>query len=87
LFSCSSPPGLGTDQLVGTYGERAVAGSDIDFTNLTEESSFPADPNPEEQEFLSSVTNLSPGCGAEFCQEFDIEGFRALKPDFIIMHG
>lgn len=79
--------GLTTDQLLGTYGEHANSGSDLDFENPEMGSSFPADPTAEEVKFLQSVVNLSPGCGAEFCTEFNMDTFKDLKPDLMIMHG
>lgn len=85
LLLCIS--GLGRDQLVGVYGEYANDGSDYDFTNLLDGSTYPADPTPEEMELITSVTHISPGCLKGYCQEFDLEIFRSLKPDYIVMHG
>jgi len=79
--------GLDTEQLLGTYGEWANAGSDFDFNNPEAGSSFPADPNTEELELLKSVVNLSPSCGAEYCVDFDFETFKLVRPDFFIIHG
>ncbi|GAX17669.1 hypothetical protein FisN_10Lu386 [Fistulifera solaris] len=78
--------GLGLDQLVGVWGEFAIDGSDYDF-NSDSESSYPADPTPEEMEFLASVTHISPSCKVGYCTEFDLEIFESVKPDYIVMHG
>eukprot|EP00977_Amphora_coffeiformis_P021724 scaffold9782_cov150-Amphora_coffeaeformis.AAC.3 len=76
-----------SDQLVGVYGEYVHDGSDYDFSNLKAGSTYPADPTPEEMEFITSVTHISPSCQKGYCQEFDLEIFRSLKPDYIVMHG
>lgn len=51
------------------------------------ESILLADPTIDEVELLEKVTNLSPGCGAEFCVEFDIAGFLELNPDYLVVNG
>jgi len=79
--------GLDTGQLLGTYGEWANSGSDYDFDKPELGSSFPADPTPEEMRLLAQVTNLSPGCGAEYCTEFNTDVLEALAPDFLLIHG
>jgi len=79
--------GLDKNQLLGTYGEWVNSGSDYDFENPEEGSSFPADPNPEEMRLLTKVVNLSPSCKAEYCTEFLSEKFADLKPDFFLVHG
>ncbi len=79
--------GLNKDQLVGVYGEFANDGSDFNFEVMSEESTYPADPTPEEMEFITSVPHLSPSCQVGYCQEFDVEAFEAIKPDYIVMHG
>ena len=38
-------------------------------------------------ELITSVTHISPSCIKGYCQEFDVEIFRDLKPDYIVMHG
>jgi len=79
--------GLTDEQLLGTYGEHANSGSDLDFEKPELGSSFPADPTAEEIRFLQSVVNLSPGCGAEYCTEFNQEYLENVKPDLFILHG
>jgi len=79
--------GLTTSQLLGTYGEWVNAGSDYDFDKPEAGSNFPADPTPEEIRVLAQVTNLSPGCKAEYCTEFNLETLEELNPDFILVHG
>jgi len=79
--------GLDESQLLGTYGEWANSGSDYDFENPEAGSSFPADPTPEEMRLLTKVVNLSPGCKAEYCTEFNMEAFKALDAEFILVHG
>lgn len=54
---------------------------------MSEESSYPADPTPEEMEFITSVKHISPSCQIGYCQEFDVEIFASLKPDYLVMHG
>jgi len=79
--------GLDESQLLGTYGEWANSGSDYDFENPEAGSSFPADPTPEEMRLLTKVVNLSPGCKAEYCTEFNMEAFKQLDAEFILVHG
>lgn len=79
--------GLGPDQLLGVYGEYAFDGSDFDFDQMSKESTYPADPTPEEMEFVTSVTHISPSCQKGYCQEFDVEIFQSVKPDYLVMHG
>lgn len=81
--------GLGTDQLLGTYGEYVVTGSDFDFEQPEQTSSYNADPEPEDIKKLLSTTNLSPGCERVpgYCTEFDIEGLVQLDPDYLIVQG
>lgn len=79
--------GVTADQLIGTYGERAVDGSDFDFTAPELGSSFPADPSPEEYQFLLETTNLSPNCQAHYCLDFDMARLAEIDPDVIVMHG
>jgi len=78
--------GLDDTQLLGTYGEWGNSGSDFNVTD-PEASSFPLDPGLEDVQLLQSAVNLSPGCGNEFCVEFDIEKFKQLNPDEFIIHG
>jgi len=79
--------GLDESQLLGTYGEWANSGSDYDFENPEMGSSFPADPTPDEMRLLTKVVNLSPGCRAEYCTEFNMEAFKQLNAEFILVHG
>jgi len=80
--------GLDETQLLGTYGEWANSGSDWNSSDPTGGSSFPADPSPEEIELLQKVTNLSPGCYDKgYCTEFDIDAFKALNADELLIHG
>jgi len=79
--------GLDESQLLATYGEWANGGSDFDFENPEKGSSFPADPTAEEMRLLTKVVNLSPGCGAEYCTEFNMDAFKALDAEFILVHG
>jgi len=79
--------GLDETQLLGTYGEWANSGSDYDFENPEAGSSFPADPTPDEMRLLTKVVNLSPGCGAEYCTEFNFDLFKQLDAEFILVHG
>jgi len=79
--------GLDESQLLGTYGEWANSGSDYDFDNLEAGSSYPADPTPEEMRLLTKVVNLSPGCKAEYCTEFNFDAFKQLDAEFILVHG
>ncbi|KAG7353227.1 hypothetical protein IV203_009276 [Nitzschia inconspicua] len=79
--------GLDRSQLVGVYGEFVHDGSDYDFENLQRGSTYPADPTPEEMEFITSVPHISPSCLRGYCQEFDLDIFRDVKPDYIVMHG
>jgi len=79
--------GLTTDQLLGTYGEWVVSGSDYDFDKPELGSTFPTDPTPEEMRLLAQVANLSPSCRAEYCTEFLLDVLEDLKPDFLLLHG
>jgi len=79
--------GMEGDQIIGTYGEYANSGSDLDFDDFSVPSSFPADPEPEELQWLSKIDNLSPGCLAQWCQEFDLDLLKTLQPDFLMIHG
>lgn len=54
---------------------------------MSEESTYPADPTPEEMELLTSVPHISPSCQVGYCQEFDLEIFESIKPDYLVMHG
>ena len=60
---------------------------DFDFADPDAPNSCPANPSPEEYEFLLDSVNLSPQCGAEYCQDFDFEAFQSLNVDVMIMHG
>ena len=85
-FLCS---GLGTDQLIGTYGEYVVSGSDFDFDQPEQTSSYSADPEPEDIAKLLVTTNLSPGCErvGGYCTEFNLDGLVELDPDYFIVQG
>lgn len=72
---------------MGVYGEYAHDGSDYDFNNIQKGSTYPADPTPEEMQLITSVKHISPSCLKGYCQEFDLEIFRGIKPDYIVMHG
>lgn len=81
--------GLGTDQLIGTYGEYVVSGSDFNFDQPEQASSYSADPEPEDIAKLLTTTNLSPECERTpgYCTSFDIDTLVALDPDYLIVHG
>jgi len=81
--------GLGTDQLIGTYGEYVVSGSDFDFEQPEQTSSYSADPEPEDIMKLLETTNLSPGCERVpgYCTEMDLDSLVELNPDYLIVHG
>jgi hypothetical protein len=38
-------------------------------------------------ELLTSVTHISPSCQRGYCQEFDLDIFESVKPDYLVMHG
>lgn len=78
---------MGNDQIIGTYGEYGNSGSDLNFSDFSQPSSFPADPTPDELAWLTTTTNLSPGCLAQWCQEFDLDALGELMPDFVMLHG
>lgn len=81
--------GLTTNQLIGTYGEYVVTGSDFDFDEPEQTSSFNADPEPEDIKMLQQVSNLSPTCERTpgYCTAFDTDMLVDLDPDFLIVHG
>lgn len=81
--------GLGTDQLLGTYGEYVVSGSDFDFEKPEQTSSYNADPEPEDIAKLLQTTNISPECERVpgYCTSFDINILIDLDPDFLVVHG
>ena len=81
--------GLGTDQLIGTYGEYVVSGSDFDFDQPEQSSSYSADPEPRDIEKLLQTVNLSPDCERTpgYCTAFDIKTLVELDPDYLIVHG
>lgn len=72
---------------MGVYGEYATDGSNFNFNQMSEESLYPADPDPEEMELITSVPHISPSCQVGYCQEFDVEIFESIKPDYLVMHG
>mmetsp|Transcript_21443 Transcript_21443/g.47652 ORF Transcript_21443/g.47652 Transcript_21443/m.47652 type:complete len:493 (+) Transcript_21443:305-1783(+) len=81
--------GLGTDQLIGTYGEYLVEGSTFDFDMPEQASAYSADPEPEDIARLLETTNLSPDCERTpgYCTSFDVAGLVELDPDFLVVHG
>lgn len=81
--------GLGTDQLIGTYGEYVVSGSDFDFEQPEQTSSYNADPEPQDIVKLLETTNISPGCERVpgYCTEFNTKTLIELDPDYLIVHG
>lgn len=81
--------GLGTDQLLGTYGQYFITGSDFDFSQPSQASSFSADPEPEDLVKLQSVSNLSPDCVEDYnyCLQFNISMLVDLNPDYLVVHG
>lgn len=79
--------GMDNKQILGTYGEYANSGSDMNFTDFTIPSSYPADPSPEDMVFLQTTKNLSPSCVAQYCTEFNLDTLKELKPDFLLAHG
>jgi len=80
--------GFDVSQLIG-YGEYVVTGSDYDFNNPEQTSSYNADPEPADLAKLQTVTNLSPGCAQKpgYCTEFNSTTLVDLDPDFLIVHG
>ncbi|EJK50526.1 hypothetical protein THAOC_30470 [Thalassiosira oceanica] len=81
--------GLGTDQLIGTYGEYLVEGSTFDFDMPEQASAYSADPEPDDIARLLETTNLSPDCERTpgYCTSFDVAGLVELDPDFLVVHG
>lgn len=92
--------GMGTDQLIGTYGERSVSGSNHggyyhdgnvadhgDHGNTAyDPSAFPSDPSTEERQMLAGLVDFSPGCSATnyWCAEFNLTVLQNNKPDVIV---
>ena len=74
---------------MGTYGEYVVSGSDYDFDEPEQASTYNADPEPEDIVKLQSVTNLSPDCERipGYCTLFDSDLLLELNPDYLIVHG
>lgn len=81
--------GLNTEQLLGTYGEYVVTGSDFNFDEPEQASTFNADPEPKDIGMLQQVTNLSPDCERipGYCTTFESDLLVDLNPDFFIVHG
>jgi len=79
--------GMDQSQIIGTYGEYANGGSDMNYTDFSLPSSYPADPSPEDMKFLVTTKNLSPTCLAQYCTEFKLDILEELKPDFLVAHG
>jgi len=81
--------GLGTDQLIGTYGEYTVSGSDFDFEQPEQASSYTADPEPADIAKLLETVNLSPDCERKggYCTSFNVDTLVELNPDYFVVHG
>jgi hypothetical protein len=66
-----------------------VAGSDFDFEQPEQASSFSADPEPADIAKLLETVNLSPECERKpgYCTSFNIDTLVELNPDYLVVHG
>jgi hypothetical protein len=66
-----------------------VSGSDFDFDQPEQSSSYSADPEPSDIAKLLQTVNLSPDCERTpgYCTAFNITTLVELDPDYLIVHG
>jgi len=81
--------GMTEEQIVGTYGSWVTTGSDLDFDKLSEGSTLPADPSPDELKWLDTkVVNLSPDCKNNVrCKTFKLDTLKTVDPEYVILWG
>ena len=66
-----------------------MSGSDFDFEQSEQASSYTADPEPADIAKLLETVNLSPDCERKpgYCTSFDVDALVELNPDYLVVHG